>query len=191
VSDISLAADAEPLSKARAVHHLWRAETSETPSDPYLYFLIDAARDRSIYPALRRLAEKTQIASLYQGATAQELAAVAPYLIALGEGGPAFDWLWQHGWGEGWGVWLWAFGEFAALRGHLRTLTRVRTEDGPVVLFRFYDPRVLPPFLGSCDRDQIRTFFGPVTAYSAETRGGAAIEEFSQSFGALRRRVLT
>jgi hypothetical protein len=188
---MTTSADAKPMSKARAIHHLWRAETSETEADPYLYFLIDAARDRSIYRGLRDLSATTQVASLYQGPTAQELAAVAPYLIRLGEGGAAFDWLWHEGWGKGWGVWIWAFGEFAALRAHLRTLTKVRTEDGAVLLFRFYDPRVLPPFLGSCDRDQIRQVFGPVTAYSAETEGGAAIEEFTHSFGALTRRRLT
>jgi hypothetical protein len=191
LSDITSGADLKSLSKARAIHHLWRAETSETESEPYLYFLIDAARDRSIYRSLRDLSAKTQIASLYQGPTAQELATVAPYLIALGAGGPAFDWLWREGWGRSWGVWIWAFGEFAQLRAHFRTLTKVRTEDDRVLLFRFYDPRVLPTFLASCDRDQIRTVFGPVTAFSAETEGGTAIEEFTHSFGALRRRLLT
>lgn len=190
MSDSGPSVDARPLSRARAIHHLWRAETSETDNDPHLHFLIDAARDRSIYPGLRELSDRVQIVSLYQGPTARELASVAPYLIKVGEIGPAFDWLWRNAWGKSWGVWVWAFGEFNELRAHFRTLTKVHTEDGQVLLFRFYDPRVLSPFLVTCDRDQLRSLFGPVSAFSMETEGGAAIEDFTQSFGALRRRVL-
>jgi len=187
---VTTQASLPPLSKTAVVKHLWRVVANGGNREPHLYFLIDAARDPAIYRRLRQLSDGADIASLYQGRTAEDLATVAPYLIHLGMGGAAFDWLWNEGWGKSWGIFLWSPAEILALRSHLRTLTKVKTEDGQVLLFRFYDPRVLPAFLGSCDNAQVREFFGPVSVYTAEGEGGASLEEFTQSFGTLKRKTM-
>jgi hypothetical protein len=60
-----------------------------------------------------------------------------------------------------------------------------------VLVFRFYDPRVLSIFLPTCLPEQITEMFGPVTRFFAEAHDGAAIAEYSHAGGVLRRRLLS
>jgi hypothetical protein len=169
--------DAE--AKQRAMRCLWQLDgVADKPRQAYLYAILDTARDERIYPRLRRFAATEQVVGLYQGRAATEMAAVAPYLVCLGSTDRVFDWLWEEGWGESWGIFLWSLVSLEALRAHFRRLTMVRTEDGSRLLFRFYDPRVLRQFLPHCDTHQLREVFGPVIKYLAETPGGGAISSF-------------
>jgi len=115
---------------------------------------------------------------LYQGRSATELAAVAPYLVCLGISDRVFDWLWDEGWGESWGVFLWSLVSTDTLRAHFRRLTMVRTDAGERLLFRFYDPRVLGEFLPTCEAAQLREMFGPVQRFMLERDGGREIASF-------------
>lgn len=55
------------------------------------------------------------------------------------------------------------------LRRHFRQFTRVEFEDsGGFVLFRFFDPGVLPVYLDSCNEQELTTFFGPVRSFIIE-----------------------
>ncbi|HVC59660.1 MAG TPA: DUF4123 domain-containing protein [Acetobacteraceae bacterium] len=145
---------------------------------PYLYAILDAARDKRIYPELRRLARTEQVLGLYQGRTASELAAVAPYLVGLGTTDRVFDWLWDQGWGESWGVFVWSLVSPDTLRAHFRRLTMVRSDAGARLLFRFYDPRVLGAFLPTCDAAQLDEIFGPVQRFMLEQDAGRAMVSF-------------
>ena len=168
--------------KAAAVNLLWRLDPPErTQLLPNVYCIVDAARDRQIYPALRGFAADTRIASLYQGATAQELAGVAPYLVSLGTGQRVFDWLWQEGWGNSWAIFFWSVLAFDGLRNHFRRLTIVETEERERLVFRFYDPRVLSAFLPICDGPQLGQMFGPVLHYVAEAEAGRTLRTFHLS----------
>jgi hypothetical protein len=190
MSDSSKTAIGGREARAAALYHLWCENFSGAGRDPELYALLDAARDPGIYRGLRGFAATEEIAGLYQGPTAEELAAVAPYLVRLGPRTDVFDWLWDKGCGRSWGIFLWSAVGLEGVRAHLRKLTKVRTEDGKVLLFRFYDPRVLSVFLPTCAPDQIEEMFGPVMRLFAETPDGAAIVEFTHSTGVLRRRLL-
>ena len=171
--------------KERAIRLLWQLdEAPDEPRQDCLYAVLDAARDARIYPGLRRLANTDQVLPLYQGAAATELAAVAPYLVCLGSTNRVFDWIWGQGWGESWGIFVWSLVTAEALRAHFRRLTMVRTEDGARLLFRFYDPRVLLPFLQTCDPTQLREMFGPILSYSAEAGEGAAVARLSLTVSA-------
>lgn len=141
----------------------------------YLYAVLDAARDERIYPRLRQLSATEHVVGLYQGRTASELASVAPYLVCLGSTDRVFDWLWDEGWGESWGIFVWSLVSPQRLREHFRRLNMVQTEDRQRLLFRFYDPRVLRAFLPTCDAAQLREMFGPVAAYMAESGDGGAV----------------
>jgi hypothetical protein len=177
--------------RERAIRLLWQLdEAARQPRQDNLYAVLDAARDPRIYPGLRRLANTDQVLPLYQGAAATELAAVAPYLVGLGTTDRVFDWIWREGWGESWGIFVWSLGTTEALRAHFRRLTMVRTEDGRRLLFRFYDPRVLLPFLQTCDAGQLTEMFGPVDHFLLETSDGTGVGDFAQSNGVLGQRQL-
>jgi hypothetical protein len=148
--------------------------------DESLFAILDAARDPGIYPGLKRLARTDVVVPLYEGKAATELAAYAPYLVNLGTADRVFDWIWQEGWGASWGVFFWSLASTEVLRAHFRRLTMVRTETGQRLLFRFYDPRVLPVFLKSCDAGQLRDMYGPIQSYTAEEQAGASIVRLAQ-----------
>jgi hypothetical protein len=182
----------DPEAKQRAIRVLW--QLNRMPGgrrQPYLYAILDAARDERIYPGLRRLAATEEIMCLYQGRAAEELASVAPYLVCLGTSDRVFDWIWEEGWGESWGIFLWSLVSPARLREHFRRLTMVRTEEGQRLLFRFYDPRVLRIFAGTCDAAQSHEILGPVERFVLEVSAdclavlGPAAAGFEQRHQAL------
>jgi len=165
-----------PEAKRRAIQCLWQLDRMPGGQrHPYLYAVLDAARDERIYPELRRLAATEEVLCLYQGQTANELATVAPYLVCLGITDRVFDWIWAEGWGESWGIFVWTLVSPERLRSHLRRLTVVQTESGRRMLFRFYDPRVLVPFAVTCSDEQLQELFGPIRVYGAEERDQLSI----------------
>jgi hypothetical protein len=182
MSDAVVRADQQ--ARVRAISQLWHLDRTAT-RQANLYCILDAARDERIHPALVRFAGTREILSLYQGTAAAELADVAPYLVCLGTDDLIFDWLWETGWGDSWGIFLWSLATPDSLRAHFRHHTKVRTDDGRFLLFRFYDPRVLQPFLETCDSAQLRDLFGPVSHYMVEDAGGQALVTLRLRNGAL------
>jgi hypothetical protein len=153
--------------RERAIRTLWRLDEGEEKRLPYVWAVLDAARDERIYPTLCEFAKTREVMPLYSGRSATELAAVAPYLVCLGNDDVVFDWIWREGWTQHWGIFLWSSALPQRLREHFRRLTMVRTEDGETLLFRFYDPRVLSAFLPTCDEGQRRQVFGVVERFWA------------------------
>jgi hypothetical protein len=170
----------DQTAKQRAIRCLWRlVDGTVTPLQPNLYCVIDAAKDPRIYPELAAFAADYDIASLYEQPAASEFATVAPYLICLGTDLRLFDWLWQHGWGNGWGIFAWTVTSFDNVRRHFRHLAVVHTEHEAKLLFRFYDPKVVAAFLRTCDEAQLRSMFGPLSTISVETNRGCSITIFN------------
>ncbi len=64
--------------RENAIRLLWQTGDGGGELLPYLYCIIDAARDPDIYPRLQQFAAREEIVPIYQGAGAVELAAVAP-----------------------------------------------------------------------------------------------------------------
>lgn len=170
----------DPAARERAIRCLWQsAGQPGQHRQAYAYAILDAARDERIYPRLRELAATEEISCLYQGPTARELAAVAPYLVCLGTSDRVFDWLWNDGWGEDWGIFLWSIASMDSIREHFRRLTYVRTDANQRLLFRFYDPRVLRVFLPTCDVRQLVEMFGTaVTRFLVASDGGTRLDAF-------------
>lgn len=183
--DIGPRGDTRGRARDVAIRHFWRDDPLDR--DPCLFALLDCARDRAIYPELRRLAGRgAEVLPLYQGQALTELASVAPYLVGFGAGLDVFDWFWSEGWGASWGILLWSPVTPATLRDHFRRHTKVRSDDGQVLLSRFYDPRVLRMLLPVLDARQVVDFWGPVTRFHAESEDGAEIIDFSHSGGILK-----
>jgi hypothetical protein len=117
---------------------------------------------------------------------------LAPYLIELPRSSPFKSW-WFEQWGKSVGVLLESQASLLELRRHFRTLTIVRDAERTKYFFRFYDPRVLRVFLPSCTADELRQFFGPISAFYCEEQGGGELLAFTHNDGelSLERRPVT
>ena len=172
--------------RRRASLLLWQQEAApDQARQGHLFAILDAARDRSIYAGLQRFSAWHEIMPLYQGAEADNLAAVGPYLVCLGKTDEIFDWIWENFWGDGWGIFLWSAASAETLWAHFRRHLLARTTDGERLVFRFYDPRVLLPFLPTCNAAQLREFFGPVQHFALEDDDGAALVTLRRGAGRL------
>jgi len=131
-----------------------------------LFALLDGARDMAIY--LRLMECKEQYQTLYEGPQGEALAPNGPYLVSLPKDSPFLEMLVRDGWGKSWGVFLTSPAPFAELRRHLRKFLEAKLPSGKVVLFRFYDPRVLRVFLPTCTDEDYVKFLGPTANFVSE-----------------------
>jgi hypothetical protein len=135
-----------------------------------LYAVVDAC-DRADVPPMA-WERGAGAASLYAGTEDAALWAIAPYLFAVDQ--EVLDWIGARR-DDAWGVFAVADCGLEALGRHLREMLVVRSPDGERWRFRFYDPRVLPAFLESCDDQARRDFFGPASAFAVWTAEGARL----------------
>ena len=154
------------------------APTLRARGEP-LFALLDAARDPAVWATL--LASDAEWDSLFDGDDAFDLADVSPYLAEIPEGSPLLEALVGAGFGRSWGVYLTSGAPFAEVRAHFAPWTRVRDPYGgpEPVFFRFYDPRVLAPFLSSLTAEECGAFYGPVRRFFFEGPGGEVLHEAS------------
>jgi hypothetical protein len=166
----------------RLIEVIWPPLPAPTTS---VWAIVDCARDPRLYPALRT--SGLDYRCLYSGRLSADVEAAAPHLIELA---PTFAFtrkLIDMGWGNSWGVFL-RIADPSDLRVHLRRFLRVKDESGRILLFRYYDPRVLRVYLPTCRADELRTVFGPIASYLAEDQTGQTLIEFSLDRNQLRER---
>jgi hypothetical protein len=130
------------------------------------FILLDAARMEAEIDSARSM--NPNFDSLYRGQSEEALASVAPYIFQAEREGEFERWYFDTGWGDAWGILVFAEEDMKTLHKHFRKFLMVQTEDGEELYFRFYDPRVLRIFLPTCDKGQLQEFFGPVNAYICE-----------------------
>lgn len=123
-----------------------------------IYAVLDCARDPSIHDLLSR--SYREKGCLFAGKLHPDLERAAPHLLELQAADSVTDEILRRGWEEAWGILIQSDSSFRTVRRHLRTLLRVRTEDGRILLFRFYDPRVLATYLPTCTPEELRTVYG-------------------------------
>jgi len=138
------------------------------------YAILDAARDKVVYPKIVGSGIKGMC--LYHGAKSIELATVAPYLVQLETDAAFTDWLLGQGWGKSWGIFLKTSETLEKLQRHFRRFLMVYNEDGKLLYFRFYDPRVFRVYLPTCNETELKTVFGPVTYFLTEGQENSLIE---------------
>lgn len=134
--------------------------------DESLYMILDGASVPDLLPQLSQAREEW--ACLYRGELEPDLAVTAPYLAKLRRESPFTDWILQEGWGNHWGVFVVSQAGLEALRRHLRHFLRVRDHTNQILYFRYYDPRVLRVYLPTCNRQEIKTVYGPVRRFLVE-----------------------
>ncbi|HUJ27668.1 MAG TPA: DUF4123 domain-containing protein [Myxococcales bacterium] len=128
------------------------------------FAVLDGARDGRV----ASLARGELVRCLYRGDLPREVSDAAPHLMRIWPGNEATDRFFKQGWGQSWGVLVAYSGQVKVLHRHLRQFLRVRLEDGRVLGFRWYDPRVLRVFLPTCSAAEMERFFGPVEAFAVE-----------------------
>ncbi len=141
-----------------------------------LYALIDAARERGIHHWIK--ASGFEYSCLFTGHLSEDLLAASPYLLRIVPGSVTLPRLIEQGWGHSWGIFLAATAGLVAVRRHLRRLLQVRTENHKRLFFRYYDPRVLRPFLPTCQPAQLAEVFGPIQRFDVEAEDSSQLLRF-------------
>jgi hypothetical protein len=131
-----------------------------------LYAILDACDEPTVPKKCAELGEQRAI-SLYRGAAQEKHAHVAPYLAQADDG--LIDWIAQTIWKRPWGIFAWVDASFDESRKHFRRFLQAQLPDGREMLFRFYDPRVLPTYLHNCNPEELRDFYGPARAFGLST----------------------
>lgn len=159
----------------------------DTLKSQQVYWVLDGARDPDIVGLLR--AGGLEYTCLFSGDLHPRLQAAAPYLVHLSAGSATTNRLLRRGWGNAWGILTITDAELTLnqLRLHLKKFLRVQTEEGTVLAFRYYDPRVLNIYLPTCTDEEFRTILGPMTRLVAEVDGGATARTFEYDRNSMRR----
>jgi hypothetical protein len=131
-----------------------------------VFAVLDAAREDRL-PAFLQ-AYGVEHVSLYEGKGGDGLRDVAPYLVLLPKTSPLWPMLMNEGWGNSWGIYLNSDADLTVLRDHLRRFLTVKAEDGRLLYFRFYDPRVLRVFIPACTPEESAALFGPISRFIIE-----------------------
>ncbi|HEU0055456.1 MAG TPA: DUF4123 domain-containing protein, partial [Longimicrobium sp.] len=109
-----------------------------------LYAVLDAC-DTPAVPEKCADLGPDRAACLYLGSAAEQYWAFAPYLFMVNE--ELLDWIMAKLWDEPFGIFAVAQAPVDEVRRHFRRFLLVDAPDGERWYFRFYDPRVLAPFL--------------------------------------------
>jgi len=128
--------------------------------------LLDAARMQTQMVAAKAL--NANNVSLYKGRSEETLVDVAPFLFTFNNQNSFGQWYYENGWGNAWGLLLKTEIAFEDVQRHFRKFLLVKTEDDIELYFRFYDPRVLRIFLPTCNSNQLKEFFGPISYFICE-----------------------
>lgn len=128
----------------------------------HLFAIVDSCRVPFAPKKAAEIGEERAI-SLYRETTDQGFWDVAPYLFIVDL--EVLDWVSEIGATEGWGVFIVSKANIGALRHHFRHFLKVQAPAGEIWYFRFYDPRVLKPFISACTSQELAIFFGSVAAY--------------------------
>lgn len=154
-----------------------------------MYAVLDCARDLMIYELVHR--SYREKSCLFAGKLDSELERAAPHLLELHSGDSVTDEILMRGWKNAWGILIRSEVSLRSLRRHLRTLVRVRTEDGRFLLFRFYDPRVLSMYLPTCTQKELELIFGADTSAWISFSGvDGMTTAFSIEAGELQKNLL-
>jgi hypothetical protein len=142
---------------------------------------IYAVLDGASIPNLLSLLSEHRLPNvcLLAGELDPELAQAAPYLAQLDAQSPFAQLFLTQGLGKHWGILAVSTADLRTLRMHFRKFLSVWDPDGKPLFFRYYDPRVLCIFLPTCNSGELRTLFGPVTAYYAEAETAGKLLRFT------------
>jgi Domain of unknown function (DUF4123)/Inner membrane component of T3SS, cytoplasmic domain len=162
---------------------------SRVPRDPAdrLYALVDGAQAHEL--ALMGRLMGHQLYTLFSGTLASMSAHVGPLLVQFDEPS-GFLGKWTAEIGKNSGVLFETSADLETLYAHLRHVFIATDEERNEYFFRFYDPRVFRAFLPTCREDELREFFGPISAWIVEADGAPEYTAYSLGPSGVERRVI-
>ena len=131
-----------------------------------VYAVVDGASIEGLLLLLEK--HHVEKICLYRGKLADDLAAVAPYLIKLTRESSFLKMWLTENIGRHWGLFAVSHAGLKVMRRHFRSILMVKDHKGRQLYFRYYDPRVLRIFLPSCTMHEIDLFFGEVDSFYTE-----------------------
>ena len=131
--------------------------------DCQLYGIVDSARNDEVFRYL--VTGDVKYKSLFEDTMDVQSYGVSGFLVECEKESPLFQWMTTEAWGDNCSVFFISKSSFDDLFSHFQKFNRVYLEGDDVVLFRYYDPRVLRTYLPTCNRDEIETFFGKVISF--------------------------
>jgi len=138
------------------------------------HIVLDAAKMQGLIAIAKSFNEDHLC--LYSGEAEQQLGSVAPWLFSFQLNSNFTEWYLASGGGQNWGIVIESEADMKTLKLHLKKFLRVQTEAGKKLYFRFYDPRILPTFLKSCNTQQLTEFFGPINKFIVQIKNGRIVE---------------
>jgi len=127
-----------------------------------LFAIIDGAVNVTIHEKIVSTLLINDRANLFQHTPFYNVKDAAPYLIRV-KMSEAIVSMFSDIWGTSWGVFLYSNASINKLSQHLTEYLIVKDPLGEQLMFRFYDPRILPVFIESCNKEELKSFFGPIT----------------------------
>lgn len=131
-----------------------------------LFGIIDSARNEDVFRYL--ITGNVLYKSLFEGTMDVQSYGVSGFLVECKKESPLFQWMLKEAWGDSACIFFISKASFDELFSHFQKFNRVYLEDDRVVLFRYYDPRVLRIYLPTCYRAELELFFGEVVSFFAE-----------------------
>ena len=170
----------------KVMSQIW--QSADTDPLLNLYAILDGARDTRIHSRLYE--SRVEAMSLLRGDRATELADVAPYLVPLYRQDSFPYWLFTYGWGHSWGIIVESQAKLRELGRHFQGFVMVYDSHGTPLYFRFYDPRVFRTYLPTCDDSELKTVFGPVSAFYVEEEDPNRLIHYAFAGGRLVERKI-
>ncbi len=150
-------------------------------ADCKLYGIVDSARNEEVFRYL--IIGNVKYKSLFEGTMDVQSFGVSGFLVECKKESPLFQWMTTEAWGDSSCVFFTSKASFDDLFNHFQQFNRVYLEDDKVVLFRFYDPRVLRTYLPSCNLEEIDAFFGDVAQFYLESEDPEIMNVIKKSAG--------
>lgn len=136
------------------------------------HILLDTALPEMRQQWYRRSPHSTSSIPLYLGTPFAHLLEVSPIVASTSPQDPFLHWLMTERPSLNWGLLLESRSTPEELATHYRHWLTILNPQGDEVLFRFYDPDVLPYFLDAFDGHEYRQWFGPARAVHYRTATG-------------------
>ncbi len=144
-----------------------------------LYGIIDSARNEDVFRYL--ISGNATYQSLLEGTMDVHSFGASGFLVECKKDSLLFNWMTTEAWGDSCCIFFTSKSPFEELFIHLQQFNRVYIEDEDVVLFRYYDPRVLRVYLPTCNHNEIETFFGDIKTFFAEDKDPSEVITFSKA----------